>query len=125
MMMMTNTIYIMKWFPIIALQLFSMLWLVEMVVCSRNGKFVMNIRQLAAFREVMLTGSMSEAARNLNRTQPAVSAQIAGLEDQVGLHGRAARRIDRHGHVVQVLSWAKRPESLHPGRIPGFAAAAV
>jgi len=45
----------------------------------------MNIRQLAAFREVMLTGSMSEAARNLNRTQPAVSAQIAGLEDQVGL----------------------------------------
>ncbi len=44
----------------------------------------MNLRQLVAFREVMLTGSVSEAARNLNRTQPAVSAQIAGLEEQMG-----------------------------------------
>jgi len=33
----------------------------------------------------MLTGSVSEAARNLNRTQPAISAQIAGLEHEVGL----------------------------------------
>ncbi len=45
----------------------------------------MNFKQLNTFREVMITGSMSEAARNLNRTQPAVSAQIASLEDEVGL----------------------------------------
>ena len=45
----------------------------------------MNIKQLRAFREVMLTGSVSEAARNLHRTQPAVSSQIAGLEDEIGL----------------------------------------
>lgn len=45
----------------------------------------MNLKQLTAFREVMLTGSVSEAARNLNRTQPAISVQIAGLEDDVGL----------------------------------------
>ncbi len=32
----------------------------------------------------MLTGSVSEAARNLHRTQPAISSLIAGLEDDIG-----------------------------------------
>ncbi len=32
----------------------------------------------------MLSGSMTEAARNMGRTQPAVSALIAGLEATVG-----------------------------------------
>ncbi len=45
----------------------------------------MNLKQLSTFREVMLTGSVTQAARNLFRTQPAVSAQIAALEDEVGL----------------------------------------
>ncbi|MCW8886087.1 MAG: LysR substrate-binding domain-containing protein [Motiliproteus sp.] len=47
----------------------------------------MNIsfRQLQAFREVMRTGSISEAARALNRTQPAVSSMIANLEEELGL----------------------------------------
>ena len=45
----------------------------------------MNLKQLSAFREVMLTGSVSEAARNLYRTQPAISAMVASLEDDVGL----------------------------------------
>ncbi len=44
----------------------------------------MNFKQLSAFREVMLTGSVSEAARNLYRTQPAISSLIAGLEDDIG-----------------------------------------
>ena len=44
----------------------------------------MNLKQLTAFREVMLTGSVSEAARNLYRTQPAISSMIASLEDDVG-----------------------------------------
>lgn len=44
----------------------------------------MNLRQLEAFHEVILTGSVSEAARNMGRTQPAVSAMIAGLEDSLG-----------------------------------------
>jgi len=43
----------------------------------------MNLNQLRAFREVMLTGSVSEAARNLSRTQPAISAQIAALENNL------------------------------------------
>ncbi len=41
----------------------------------------MNLKQMKAFREIMLTGSVSEAARNLNRTQPSISHQIAMLED--------------------------------------------
>ena len=44
----------------------------------------MNLKQLSAFREVMLTGSVSEAARNLYRTQPAISSMIASLEADVG-----------------------------------------
>lgn len=43
----------------------------------------MNLKQLRAFHEVMLTGSISEAARNLHRTQPAISTLIANLEDDL------------------------------------------
>ena len=43
------------------------------------------MNQLSAFREVMLTGSVTQAAKNLLRTQPAISAQIAALENDVGL----------------------------------------
>ncbi|THD81453.1 LysR family transcriptional regulator [Aliigemmobacter aestuarii] len=52
------------------------------------------IQQLQTFREVMRTGSISEASRVLGRTQPAVSAVIANLEGQLGFalflreHGR-------------------------------------
>ncbi len=45
----------------------------------------MNLTQLSAFREVMLTGSLSAAARNLKKTQPAISASIASLERELGL----------------------------------------
>jgi DNA-binding transcriptional LysR family regulator len=39
---------------------------------------------LQTFVQVMRTGSVSEAGRALGRTQPAVSAMIAGLEREVG-----------------------------------------
>lgn len=45
----------------------------------------MNLKQMNVFREVMLTGSVSEAARNLNRTQPAISHTLAMLEDDLGM----------------------------------------
>lgn len=45
----------------------------------------MNLKQLSAFREVMLTGTMSAAGRNLNRTQPAISALISSLETEFGM----------------------------------------
>jgi len=44
----------------------------------------LSVRQLATFCAVMRTGSVSEAARSLSRTQPAVSAVIATLEDELG-----------------------------------------
>lgn len=44
----------------------------------------MNFKQLRAFREVMLTGSVSEAARRLFRSQPAISALIGSLEKDIG-----------------------------------------
>ena len=55
----------------------------------------MNLKQLKAFRAVMVTGSVSEAARSLFRTQPTVSALIAGLEDEIGypLFERRSRRL--------------------------------
>lgn len=40
---------------------------------------------MQAFSEVMLTGSVSEAARNLHRSQSAVSALISGLEHELGM----------------------------------------
>ncbi len=44
----------------------------------------MNFRQLQAFQEVMRTGSVTKAAQNLGRTQPAISSLIVGLEQSVG-----------------------------------------
>lgn len=43
-----------------------------------------SIRQLQTFSEVMRTGTVSEAARNLGRTQPAVSSTISSLEQEIG-----------------------------------------
>ncbi|WP_170763332.1 LysR substrate-binding domain-containing protein [Ruegeria lacuscaerulensis] len=45
----------------------------------------LSFRQLQAFREVMRTGSVSDAARILGRTQPAVSALIANLEAELSI----------------------------------------
>ena len=43
----------------------------------------LSLRQLRVFREVMRLGSVSAAARALNRTQPAVSATLAELEQEL------------------------------------------
>src|SRR6056297_2459398 len=55
----------------------------------------MNIVHLLSFREVMLSGSVSQAARNLGRTQPAISSAIAALEAEMGmqLFERRSRRL--------------------------------
>lgn len=44
----------------------------------------LSLRQLTIFREVMRSGSISQAARSVGRTQPAVSTMIRTLEDQLG-----------------------------------------
>jgi len=44
----------------------------------------LTLLQLQVFREVMESGSMSTAARNLNKTQPAVSLTLKSLESTIG-----------------------------------------
>jgi DNA-binding transcriptional LysR family regulator len=44
----------------------------------------LSLRQLSTFREVMRSGSISQAARAVGRTQPAVSTMVQTLEDQLG-----------------------------------------
>ncbi|RVU39788.1 LysR family transcriptional regulator [Hwanghaeella grinnelliae] len=44
----------------------------------------LTIRQLQTFREVMRTGSISEAGRALGRTQPAISSMISVIETELG-----------------------------------------
>ncbi len=44
----------------------------------------MNLRQMEAFRAVMMTGSVSLAADHLHKTQPAVSMAVAALEEEIG-----------------------------------------
>jgi len=44
----------------------------------------MKNHQFEAFYQVMLTGSVTEAARKIGRTQPAVSMTIKALEEQLG-----------------------------------------
>jgi len=45
----------------------------------------MNLNQIVAFRAVMNSTSISDAARKLGRTQPAVSLAIRSLEETLGL----------------------------------------
>lgn len=45
----------------------------------------MNLTQIRVFEAVMTSASLSDAAHKLGRTQPAVSAAIRGLEEQLGL----------------------------------------
>ncbi|WP_299599976.1 LysR family transcriptional regulator [uncultured Tateyamaria sp.] len=45
----------------------------------------MNFTQISTFQAVMTSASLSDAATKLGRTQPAVSAAIKALEDQLGL----------------------------------------
>lgn len=44
----------------------------------------MNLKQMEAFRAVMLSGSVSQAAKQLFRTQPAVSMMLSSLEEEIG-----------------------------------------
>ncbi|WP_264214244.1 LysR family transcriptional regulator [Leisingera thetidis] len=44
----------------------------------------LSIRQIVTFREVMRSGSISQASRTVGRTQPAVSTMIATLESELG-----------------------------------------
>lgn len=49
-----------------------------------RGEMSFSFRQLRTFVEVMRSGTISDAARTLGRTQSAVSSTIAGLEKDIG-----------------------------------------
>ncbi|MCY4007597.1 MAG: LysR family transcriptional regulator [Rhodobacteraceae bacterium] len=54
----------------------------------------LSLRQLRAFHAVMISGSVTAAAKRLNLTQPAISKQLNALEDSLGLqlfHRRSGR----------------------------------
>ncbi len=59
-----------------------------------NARLDINFRALRAFHEIVGTGSVTEAARRMGLTQPAVSRLLAQLEQQIGFalfhrdHGR-------------------------------------
>ena len=62
----------------------------------------LTLRQLQTFREVMRSGSISDASRTLLRTQPAVSTMIANIERELGFslfvreHGRLTPTAEAH-----------------------------
>jgi DNA-binding transcriptional LysR family regulator len=68
----------------------------------------LTFRQLEVFREVMRTGSISEAARALGRAQPSISAMLAKLEDELGfkLFQRQRGRLVAHPEAHYFLEEA-------------------
>jgi len=77
----------------------------------------MDYRQLAVFRAVMEAGSASGAARVLDLSQPAVSRQIARLENSIGIdlfareHGRlvpTAHALELHRESAHAFEGIER-----------------
>ena len=59
---------------------------------------MITLKQMMAFRELMRCGTVSEAAKNLHRTQPAISHLIASLEADVGM-----KLFERRGGRMQAV----------------------
>ena len=55
----------------------------------------MNFWHLKVFNEIMVSGTISQAAKNLKRTQSSISAALSNLEKQIGydLFVRKKRRL--------------------------------
>ena len=62
----------------------------------------MDLRQLEYFREIADTGSINEAARRLNMSQPPLSYQLRQLEDELSV-----RLLDRSSHGVALTEAGK------------------
>ena len=93
----------------------------------------LSLRQLSTFREVMRSGSISQAARAVGRTQPAVSTMVQTLEDQLGFalfmrtHGKLTPTPEAHffleeceeilGRVERAERTLERIGSLQSGKL--------
>lgn len=69
----------------------------------------LDLRVLRSFVMVLETGSVTETARRLGRTQPAITLQIQRLEETIGrpllIHRNRQLAPTEHGHLV--LSYAR------------------
>ena len=79
------------------------------------SSFTLDVRVLRSFVSVVETGSITETARRLGRTQPAITLQMQRLEE---LTGKALFKEDSRRPVVtdegdMVLSYAKSILKLH------------
>jgi DNA-binding transcriptional LysR family regulator len=76
----------------------------------------LSLRQLSTFREVMRSGSISQAARAVGRTQPAVSSMVQTLEDQLGFalfvrtHGKLNPTPEAHFFLEECAEILERVE---------------
>lgn len=70
----------------------------------------LNHRQLEAFRALMRTGSVTEAAKRMHITQPATSRLIADLEDTVGfqLFRREKKRLSPTPEALALIEEVDR-----------------
>ncbi len=75
----------------------------------------LDIRMLRSLLTVVETGSITEAARRLGRTQPAITLQVQRLEELTGrtLLSHDNRRIKPTEHGLVVLSYAQSILRLH------------
>jgi len=75
----------------------------------------LDVRMLRSLISVVETGSITETARRLGRTQPAISLQIQRLEELTGksLLSNAGRRLTPTEDGDMVLSYAKSILRLH------------
>jgi DNA-binding transcriptional LysR family regulator len=89
----------------------------------------MNLWQMQVFQEIMLTGSVSQTARNLGRTQSSISATLAKLEANIGyqLFERRNRRLVPvpeahylHVEAERILQDVDYLEHALAGRSPGL-----
>ena len=75
----------------------------------------LDIRMLRSLISVMDTGSITETARRLGRTQPAITLQLQRLEELTGkiLFHREARRLSLTPEGDIVLTYAKSIVRMH------------
>jgi DNA-binding transcriptional LysR family regulator len=85
------------------------------IVPGRMNLISLDIRMLRSLISVVETGSITETARRLGRSQPAITLQIQRLEDLTGrpLLTHDNRRILLTEHGTLVLSYAKSIVRLH------------
>lgn len=89
----------------------------EYVAAFQNGEWgnAMNIRTLETFFWIAKLGSFRAAASRIYASQPAVSARIAGLEDQLGveLFERSGRHITLTAKGREFLVYTEKMLGLH------------